>query len=101
MIRFGSLMWAGCWVACILIARQKGRSIPLAAFGGFFLGIFALVYYLVVLPIGPPPKRHLIDELTGKKDTAERLEELKKLYEQGILSDEEYKRAKEKVIDQM
>ncbi len=101
IVGFGSIMWTGCWIACILIARQKGRSIPLAVVVGFFLGIFALVYYLVVPAIGFPPKRPWIDELTGKKDTTERLEELKKLHEQGMLSDEEYKKAKEKVIDQM
>lgn len=98
---FGGLVWIGCWVACIFIARQKGRSAPLAVLAGFFFGIFALVYYLAVPAIAPPPKRPWIDELTGKKDTAEKLEELKKLYEQGMLSEDEYKKAKEKVIEQM
>lgn len=94
----GGFAWLCCWVACILIARQKGRSIPLAVLGGLFFGVFALAYYLVVPAIAPPPKRSWIDELTGKKDVAQKLEELKKLYEQGALSEDEYKKAKEKVI---
>ncbi len=101
MAGFGSIIWFGCWVTCIIIARQKGRSIPLAVLSGFFFGIFALVYYLAVSAVGPLPKRPWIDEITGKKDSVERLEELKKLYEQGMLSEEEYKRAKDKVIEQM
>ncbi|MDI6839914.1 MAG: SHOCT domain-containing protein [bacterium] len=51
--------------------------------------------------IVPPPVRPWIDEITGKKSTTEKLEELKKLYEKGTLSEEEYKKAKEKVIEQM
>ena len=101
MLGFGGVAWLGCWVASILIARQKGRSIPLAVVGGLFLGVFALVYYLTVPAIAPPPKRSWVDELTGKKDIAEKLEELKKLYEEGALSEDEYKKAKEKVIEQI
>lgn len=92
------IVWLVCWIACIFIARQKGRSIPLAVISGFFLGIFALIYYLAVPAVAPPPERSWVDELTGKKDLAQKLEELKKLYEQGMLSEDEYKKAKDKIL---
>lgn len=101
MIIFGGFIWFCCWIACVFIAGQKGRSVPLAVLSGFFFGVFALAYYLAVPSIAPTAGRSWIDELRGKKDPIKKLEELKKLYEQGALSEDEYKKAKEKVIDDL
>jgi dipeptide/tripeptide permease len=39
-----------CPVAAALIARQKGRSVALWAFFGFFLGVIGVVFALIARP---------------------------------------------------
>jgi len=56
---------------------------------------------LVVEPVGKPRKGSFLDDITGKKRISEKLEELQKMHAKGILTDEEFKKAKEKVIESL
>ncbi len=101
---FGGLLWLGCIVGSAILASQKNRSVALAILGSFFFGIFVLVYYIAVKPVGEPKTlrgKDIIAQITGKKTIEEKLEELKRLFDQKILTEEEYKKAKEKVIEKI
>lgn len=89
---FFGLVWIGSIVGSVILASQKGRSIALALISSFFFGIFALIYYLVIEPVGKPRKGSFLDEITGKKRISEKLEELQKMHAKGILTDEEFKK---------
>ena len=101
---FSGLIWLGCIVGSAILASQKNRSVALAILASFFFSIFVLVYYIVVKPVGEPKVlkgKDFVAQITGRKTTEEKLVELKKLFEQKILTEEEYKKAKEKVIEKI
>jgi len=98
---FFGLVWVASMIGSAILAAEKGRSLPLAIAASFFFGIFALIYYLAVAPVGKPKERSFLDEIIGKRRISEKLEELQKMHAKGILTDEEYKKAKEKVIDNL
>jgi uncharacterized membrane protein len=98
---FFGLVWIGSIVGSVILASQKGRSIALAIVSSFFFGIFALIYYLAVEPVGKPREGSFWDDITGKKRVSEKLEELQKMHAKGILTDEEFKKAKEKVSENL
>ena len=101
---FWGIIWVGCVIGSALLAGQKNRSVALAILGSFFFGIFVLVYYIAVKPVGEPKVlkgKDFIAQITGRKTTEEKLVELKRLFEQKILTEEEYKKAKERVIEKI
>jgi len=77
---FFGLVWIAAMIDSVILASQKGRSIPLAIAASFFFHIFALIYYLAVVPVGKLRAGSFLDEITGRKRISEKLEELQKMH---------------------
>ncbi len=81
-------------IICACIAKGKMRSGIGWFFGGFFLGIIGLIIIICLGPYVPPLPLLPPEQLTA----ADELLKLKRMRENGLISEEEYEALKEKLL---